>query len=98
MLEPDLNVLVVVLVYGAISLLNGSKPLPEGLLVRIAVPVIIGILDSELSLVHRVQDRSLLLLGTFPISFSSVLWEFMDPLDLSQAFTFSIASIEMNCL
>lgn len=99
MLEPDLDVLVVMRVNGdAISLLNGSKPLPEGLLVRLVVPVFVSILDGELSLVHRVQDRSLLVLGTLVIPFESNFWEFVVPLELSQAFTFSLASIEMNCL
>jgi len=96
-LEPDLDVLVVMRIDGAISLLNGSKPLPEGLLVRLVVPVFISIIDGELTLVHRVQDLSLLPLGTFVIPFESDRWEFVVPRALIQAFTFSLASVEMNC-
>ena len=97
MLEPDLDVLVVMRVDGAISLLNGSKPLPEGLLVRLVVPVFVSILHGELSLVHRVQDHSLLVLGTLVISFDSERWEFVVQTNLRHAFTFILAFVQINC-
>jgi len=96
-LEPDLDVLVVMRVDGAISLLNGSKPLPEGLLVRLVVPVFVGILNGELSLVQRVQDHSLLVLGTLVISFDSVRVEFVVQKHLRHAFTCILAFVQMNC-
>jgi hypothetical protein len=53
-LEPALDVLVVMGVDGAISFLHSSEPLPEGLLVLFVIPVLIGILDGDLCIVHRV--------------------------------------------
>jgi len=97
-LEPNLDVLVVMGVDGAVSLLHGSEPLPEGLLVRFVAPVFIGILDSEVSLVHRVQDQSLLTLGALMVSFESEAWEFVIPGACLQAFTFSCACVECNFL